>query len=528
MFVTKTRLTLAFLALTLALLPARGAAQERTTLIRHGRVLDGTGNPWIRADVLLQGDRIEAVGDLRDVQADQVVDATGLYVAPGFIDTHSHAGEGLATPGLSHGRPLLVQGLTTIFANPDGGGPVNLAEQRQQLLADGLGVNVAQFVSHGSVRAAVLGSDDRDPTPAEMERMKELVRRGMEEGAWGMSSGTFYVPGFYSKPEEIQELAKIVARYGGAYQSHYRDESTYSVGLIAAVDEVIDVGRAAGIPAVLTHVKALGPFVWGYGAAIVKRVERAREEGVQVFADQYPYTASATGLDAALLPRWSQAGGRDSLLARMARPADMARIHEAMVDNLARRGGAARIQFRRYLPDPSIEGKLLGDLARERGKDPLAVAVDLIRGGSASIVSYNMDEGDVETLMVQPWTMTSSDGDLVPWGEGVPHPRSYGAFPRKIRVYVREKGVVGLASAVRSMTSLPALVYGMPNRGILRPGAAADLVVFDLDRVRDTAEYTDPHQLAEGMVWVFVNGAAAISDGAFTDVRSGRVLQKGR
>lgn len=528
MLVTKMRPTLAILALTLALLPPKGAAQERTTLIRNGRVLDGTGNPWIRGDVLLRGDRIEAVGNLGDVRADQVVDATGLYVAPGFIDTHSHAGEGLATPGLSHARPLLVQGVTTIFANPDGGGPVDLADQRQRLLADGLGVNVAQFVSHGSVRGAVLASEDRDPTPAEMERMKELVRRGMEEGAWGMSSGTFYVPGFYSKPEEIQELAKVVARYGGAYQSHYRDESTYSVGLIAAVDEVIDVGRAAGIPAVLTHVKALGPFVWGYGAAIVKRVERAREEGVQVFADQYPYTASATGLDAALLPRWSQAGGRDSLMARMARPADMTRIHEAMIDNLARRGGASRIQFRRYRPDPSIEGKLLSDLARERGKDPLAVAVELIRGGSASIVSYNMDDDDVETLMVQPWTMTSSDGDLVPWREGVPHPRSYGAFPRKIRVYARERGVVGLEGAVRSMTSLPALVYRLPDRGILRAGAAADLVVFDLDRVRDTAEYTEPHQLAEGMVWVFVNGEAAVRDGAFTDARSGRVLQKGR
>lgn len=215
-------------------------------------------------------------------------------------------------------------------------------------------------------------------------------------------------------------------------------------------------------------------------------------------------------------------------MARMARPVDMARIRDAMVDNLARRGGAARIQFRRYRQDPSIEGKLLSDLARERGQDPLTVAVDLIRGGSASIVSFNMDDDDVETLMDQPWTMTSSDGDLVPLGEGVPHPRSYGAFPRKIRLYAREKGIVSLADAVRSMTSLPALVYGMPDRGILRAGAAADVVVFDLDRVRDTAEYTDPHRLAEGMVWVFVNGEAAVRNGAFTDARNGRVLQKGR
>lgn len=521
------RRTLALVALVL-LAVAPTSAQERTTLIRNGHVLDGTGNPWIYADVLLRGDRIEAVGELGDVAADLVVDATGLYVAPGFIDTHTHAGGGLATAELSHARPLLAQGLTTIFANPDGGGPVDLAEQRAELLKDGLGVNVAQFVSHGSVRSAVLGSEDRAPTAAEMERMRGLVRAGLEEGAWGMSSGTFYVPGFYAEPEEVEELARIVAEYGGGYQSHYRDESDYSVGLIAAVDEVINVGRVAGIPAVLTHVKALGPRVWGFGSAVVKRVERARAEGVQVFADQYPYTASATGLNAALLPRWSQAGGNDSLIARMDRPDVMKRIRAEMVDNLARRGGADRIQFRRFRPDPSIEGKLLSDVARERGQDPIDAAIEIIRQGSASIVSFNMDDGDVETLMAQPWTMTSSDGDLVSWGEGVPHPRSYGAFPRKIRLYVNEKGVVDLAHAVRSMTSLPAWVYDMPDRGVLRAGAAADVVVFDLDRIRDTAEYTDPHQLAEGMVWVFVNGEAAVRDGEFTGALAGRVLRKER
>lgn len=512
----------------LGLLAHPSWAQERTVLIRNGRVLDGMGNPWILADVLLRGDRIAAVGRLGLVQADEVIDATGLYVAPGFIDTHTHAGAALATPGLSHGRPLLAQGLTTLFANPDGGGPVDLAAQREQFLENGLGPNVAQFVPHGSVREAVMGAEDRLPTPAEMERMRALVRAGMEEGAWGMSSGTFYVPGFYSKPEEIEDLARIVAEYHGAYQSHYRDESDYSVGLVASVDEVINVGRVAGIPAVLTHVKALGPNVWGYGGVIVKHVERARAEGVQVFADQYPYTASSTGLDAALLPRWSQAGGRDSLRARLARPADLARIRQAMVENLARRGGADRIQFRRFQPDPSIEGRLLSDVAAGRGGDPVDVALDIIEAGSASIVSFNMDDSDVELLMAQPWAMTSSDGDLVPMGEGVPHPRSYGAFSRKIRVYVSEKGVVTLEQAVRSMTSLPALVYDMRDRGVLRAGAAADVVVFDLAKVKDTATYTDPHQLAEGMVWVFVNGRAAIRAGAFTDVMSGRVLRKER
>ncbi|MBT8488016.1 MAG: D-aminoacylase [Gemmatimonadetes bacterium] len=502
------------------------AAQEATTLIWNGRLLDGSGNPWIYADVLIRGDRIEAVGDLSDVEADEVIDATGLYVAPGFIDSHSHAGGGLASAGLSHAEPLLAMGLTTVFVNPDGGGPADMAAQHDALMANGLGVNVAQLVPQGSVRRAVMGSADRAATPSELARMREIVQEAMETGAWGLSSGTYYVPGSYTPPEEIEELAKIVAEFGGAYTSHIRDESTYSVGLIAAVDEVINVGRVAGIPAVLTHVKALGPFVWGYGDAIVKRVERAREEGVQVFADQYPYTASATGLDAALLPRWSQAGGRDSLMARMDHPATMARIREGMVDGLARRGGADRIQFRRFRPDPSIEGRLLSDLAEERGEDPIDTAIELIRDGGVSIVSFNMHEDDLERLMAQPWTMTSSDGDLVPMGEGVPHPRTYGAFARKIGLYARDLGVVSLEEAVRSMTSLPALVFGMADRGVLREGAAADIVVFDLAAVDDVAEYTDPHHYSEGMVHVLVNGVPAISEGDFTGERPGQVLKK--
>jgi N-acyl-D-aspartate/D-glutamate deacylase len=499
---------------------------QQSVLIRNGRVMDGTGNPWVRADVLIRGDRIAAVGNLGELEADEVIDAAGLYVTPGFIDAHSHAGPGLATAGLSHGEPLLAMGLTTVFVNPDGGGPIDQGAQRAQLLRDGLGVNVAQLVPHGSVRSAVLGSADRAASESELDQMRALVVAGMEQGAWGLSSGTFYVPGSYAPPEEIEELARQVAPYGGFYTSHHRDESTYSVGLIASVDEVINVGRVAGIPTVLTHVKALGPLVWGYGAAIVQRVERARAEGVQVFADQYPYTASATGLGAALLPRWSQAGGRDSLLARMDDPATMARIREGMVEGLARRGGADRIQFRRYAPDPGIEGRLLGDLADERDQDPIDTAIDLIRRGSVSIVSFNMHDDDVETLMTQPWTMTSSDGGLVPMDEGVPHPRSYGAFARKIRLYVNEKGTVTLEQAIRSMTSLPATVSGMQDRGTLRAGAIADIAVFDLDAVRDVAEYSDPHHYSEGMVHVFVNGVPTIRDGAFTGERPGRVLRK--
>ncbi len=498
-------------------------------LIRGGRILDGTGSEPFNADIAIRDDRIVAVGRLWPADAGLVLDARGLWVAPGFIDTHSHAGGGLTTPELSHARPLLAQGITTIVANPDGGGPVDLEAQRLDLLKNGLGVNVAQMVSHGSIRSEVMGMADRAPTPVELDSMRVLVRRAMEAGAVGLSSGPFYAPGSYSETEELVALARVAAEHGGrVYQSHVRDESDYTIGLLAALEEVITVARESGLIGIHTHIKALGPPVWGASEEIVRRVERAREEGVEVYADQYPYLASATGLGAALVPRWVQAGGRDSMVVRFRRPDLRPRILEEMAENLARRGGADRIQFRRYRPDPSIEGRTLDDLARERGQDPLEVAIDLLEEESVSIVSFNMSEEDVRTLMRQPWTMTASDGGLVSWGVGVPHPRSYGAFPRKIRTYVLEEGVVELPEAIRSMTSLPAEVFGLEGRGVIREGAVADLVVFDLEEVRDVGTFTDPHHLAEGMMHVLVNGRRAVLGGSFLPRRWGRVLSRGR
>lgn len=514
------------LALAVSSAGALAAQDSYDVVLRNGRVLDGSGNPWFLADVAIRADRIVAVGDLGDARAGIDLDVNGLYVAPGFIDAHSHSGPGLASEGLSHAIPLLTQGITTVFVNPDGGGPTDLTRQRAALLEHGLGVNVAQLVPHGSVRREVIGTEDRLASDAELDRMRALVREGMEAGAWGLSSGPFYVPGSYSDTRELVELAKVAAEYGGAYTSHVRDESDYTIGVVAALDEVITVAREAGLPGVHTHVKVLGPPVWGYSAALVHRIERARAEGVEVYADQYPYPASATSLNAALLPRWAEAGGNDSLMARMDRREDGARIRGAVVENLARRGGADRIQFRRVRWDASLEGRLLSDVATEWGLDPVDASLRIFRAGGASIVSFNMHERDVRTLMAQPWTMTASDGDLVPWEEGVPHPRSYGTFPRKLRTYAVEEGVVTLEEAVRSMTSLPATVFRMEDRGVVRPGAVADLVVFDLDMLRDRATFTDPHQLSEGMIHVFVNGTPAVLDAAPRDARAGKVLAR--
>ena len=495
-------------------------------LLRGGRVLDGTGNAWVRADVAIRGDRVVAVGDLSAATAETVLDVGGRYVAPGFVDTHSHAGPGLETERLSGARQLLAQGITTVFVNPDGGGRIDLAAQRAALLRHGLGVNVALMVPHGGVRQAVLGMADRAPTADELARMEALVRRGMDEGAFALSSGPFYAPGSFAKTDELVALARVAARHGAPYQSHIRDESDYTVGLLAAIDEVITVAREAGTRGVVTHVKALGPNVWGFSAAIAQRVERARAEGVEVFADQYPYDASQTSLDAALVPRWAQAGGGDSLRARLADAPTRARIVGDMRQNLARRGGAERIQIGRYTADTAVEGMTLAAIATARGLEPVEATLALLARGDAGIVSFNMHDDDIERLMRQPWTMTASDGALVAAGEGVPHPRGNGAFARKLRKYVVEDGVVGLADAVRSMTSLPATVYRVPDRGALRAGAFADVVVFDLERVRDRATYERPHEVAEGMVHVLVNGRLAVRDGAFTGAKAGQVLSR--
>ncbi len=528
----------AFYVVTAMLLGTAPAAAQYDVLIRGGRVLDGLGNPGAGAGavagagagavttIAIQGDRIVAIGELSGATAALVVDASGLYVSPGFIDVHSHAGGGLVSEELSHARPLLAQGITTVIVNPDGGGPVDLERQRRNLLEHGLGLNVALLVPHGSVRRAVLGMEDRAPTAAQLGEMQTLVRRGMEAGAFGLSSGLYYAPGSYAQTEEVIALAKVAAEYSGVYASHIRDEADYNIGVIGAVDEVIRIAREADITGVVTHVKALGPRVWGESRTIVEHIERAREEGLRVYADQYPYEASGTSISGALLPRWAQVGGSAVFAERLINPDTRARIRADVVENLDRRGGADRLQISRHQADPSLEGRMMGDIARERGIDPADLALELVQAGGAGLVSFNMDDDDIATLMRQPWTMTSSDGGLTPMGRGVPHPRFYGTYPRKIRKYVREDGVVDLATAIRSMTSLPTTVFSMPDRGVIRVGAVADIVVFDFEGITDRATYLDPHQLSEGVEWVFVNGGVAIQRGRFTEDLHGMVLRR--
>ena len=491
-------------------------------VIRNGRVLDGTGTAARAIDVAIRNGRIAAMGGFSEAVAARVIDAAGLTVTPGFIDVHSHAAGGLAGR-LKDGRPLLAQGLTTVVLNPDGAGPVDLRAQRTGYEQRGVGVNVALYVPHGSVRREVLAMADRAPTASELDRMVALVRAGMEAGAIGLSSGLYYAPGSYARTEEVIALAKAAAERGGVYESHVRDEANYSVGVVAAVQEVIRIAEEAKLPGIVAHMKALGPASWGLAKTLVEHIQQARDRHVEVYADQYPYDASSTSLEAALVPRWAEVGGAAELRKRID-GSSRARLATEMAANLERRGGAKTLVLSRYQPDPSLEGTSLDEVARGMGLPPVEAAMSLIMKGGAGVVSFNMSEPDIELIMRQAFTMTCTDGDLVPAGEGKPHPRGNGAFARKLRVYTRERGIVGLPFAIRSMTSLPASVYGMKDRGVLQPGAWADVLVFDPAKVRDAATYQDPHQLSEGMQYAIVNGVVVDDAGTFTGKLPGKVV----
>ena len=527
--------TLLFAAVVLAAACSNGPppeAEERpVVLFRGGQILDGTGNPWYLGDVLVVGDRIARVGVIpgEEVPAGaREVEVAGLTLMPGFIDPHSHAGPGLATPELRAGEPVIRQGITTVMVNPDGGGEVDLTEQGRGLREGGIGVHVALMIGHGSVRREVLGMEDRPPTDEELERMAGLVRSGIEAGAFGMTGGLYYAPGSYAANDEVVRLAAEIAPFG-AFVSHIRDESDYNIGLVAAVEEVIEVAETHGIRGVVTHFKALGPPVWGLSREATAAIDAARARGVEVFADQYPYEASGTSIVGALVPRWALAGetmpGMPSPLEnRLRNPQERARLRAEMLVSLERRGGADTLLLSRHRADTALEGRILSDLAAEWSLEPIDAALRLLDAGGAGLVSFNMSEADIAHIMTREWTMGSSDGGLVPAGEGRPHPRYYGAFPRRIARYVRERGVLTLAEAVRGMTSLPATVFRMPDRGQIAPGRVADLLVVDVDRFRDVATYENPHALAEGIVHALVAGVFAIEDGEATGALAGQVL----
>lgn len=498
-------------------------------LITGGTVVDGTGTPGYSADVAIRGDRIARVSRVRlpAASAARVIDATGLVVAPGFVDLHAHLDPLLRLPDAeSHVR----QGVTTALGNPDGGGAWPLGEYLDSAAALGVGMNVAFLIGHNTIRREVMGAANRAPSPEELRRMQSMVARAMEEGAFGLSTGLRYTPGAFAETDEVVALADEAARPGGIYTSHLRDEG---LDLIAGVAEAIEIGRRARIPVVLTHHKVVGAPMWGASAQTLAMVDSAREAGVDVMIDQYPYTATYTGIDV-LVPPWALAGGDDAFLARVEDPAQRDSVLAGIVWNIVNdRGGndLRRVQLARVEWDRSLEGRTLHDWALREDMQPTPdtgalLVVEAIRRGGASAIYHVLDEEDVVRIMQHPMTAIASDGRLVRPGEGHPHPRWYGTFPRVLARYVREQQVLTLEEAVRKMTTLPADRLGLSRRGRIAEGAAADLALFDPATIADRATFEEPHQYPVGIPFVIVNGVVTIDDGAFLDVRAGRVLRR--
>jgi dihydroorotase/N-acyl-D-amino-acid deacylase len=504
-------------------------------LITGGTVYDGSGAPGVAADVGVRDDRIVAIGDLAGAESTRTLDATGLAVAPGFVDLHTHLDPLLRLPAAeSH----LRQGVTTALGAPDGGGPLPLAPYLDEAEALGMGMNVAFLVGHNSVRRDVLDLEDRAPTDAELERMSALVAEAMGQGAFGISTGLKYLPGAFSDLDEVVALSRVAADSGGFYTSHLREEGigrTPGLSLVEGVAEALEIGRRAEIPVVLTHHKVVGQPLWGASATTLAMVDSARAAGTDAMIDQYPYTATFTGISI-LVPAWAQAGGDEAFLARMGDPATadsiLADIEWALIND---RGGndLARVQFARVEWDPTLEGRTLRDWAEREGLEPTPgngarLVVEAMRRGGASAIYHALDEGDVEAIMRHPWTAVASDGRLTQPGEGHPHPRWYGTFPRVLGRYVRERGVLTLEEAIRKMTRLPADRIGLADRGRLVEGAFADIVVFDPATVLDEATFQEPHAYPTGIPWVVVNGRVAVDGGSLAPVRAGRVLRRGR
>ena len=489
---------------------------EYDVLVRNGEVFDGSGSVARRIDIGVKGDRIVFLGEAGNRKAKQTIEARGLVVAPGFIDPHTHTLEDLSDPKRSRNDAYLMQGVTTVFTGNDGEGPVQTARTLEKWRKQGIGTNAALYIGEGAVRREVMGMSDGAPTPEQLAHMQQLVARGMQEGAIGMSTGLYYAPGNYASTEEIIALARIAAQHGGFYDTHMRDESTYNIGLLAAVQETIRIGREAGIPVHISHIKALGRDVWGKSREVIDLINEARSEGVKVSASQYPYEASGSSVTASLVPRWAEAGGNAELLKRISDPEVRPRLISEMERNLDRRGGPDSLLIISGR-DKQIVGKTLEQIAQGHSETPVQAALEIVRNGGAGVASFNMREEDIKNFMQQDWVMTCSDGSTG-------HPRKYGTFPRKLRKYVFEEHVISLPFAIRSNTSLPAETFGLKKRGLLKEGYFADIVVFDPQTIRDLATYTKPRILATGIRYLLVNGKLAVFEGRMQDVLAGRPL----
>ena len=489
-------------------------------LIQNGTVYNGTDISSNNVSIAIKNDKIVFVGDdkLVNVYAEKTIDARGMIVSPGFIDPHTHADRELKNPNKSHNKPFLFQGITTVVVGNDGDSFYPSSKFIETYTKNNIGTNAVLLVGHGTVRKQVLGKTDKKASPEDILKMQAIVQQEMDAGAFGISTGLFYAPGSYSNTDEVIALAKIVAKNNGIYDTHLRDESSYTIGLIPAIEEAIEIGRQAKLPIHISHIKCLGVDVWNQSSAIVALIEKAQTEGIQVTANQYPYDASATGLQAAVVPRWAESGGRDSLFIRYKNKKVKDKILKETKRNITRRGGPDKLLIVKT-EVPKFVGKNLLEVATMLNLSPEKAVYVVLKTGYVRVASFNMNSNDIHTLMRQKWVVTGSDGNTG-------HPRKYGSFPRKYDKYVKQDSIIDLATFINGSTARTAEILKISNRGKLQEGYFADIIIFNPNTFKDVANYKNSFQLAEGLEYSIVNGKIAVEKGTFTKQLNGRVLIK--
>lgn len=495
-------------------------------VIANGRIIDGAGDPWFYGDVGITGDSIAAIGKLDSATAGRRLDAKGMFVAPGFIDIHTHARRGIFLDPAA--KNYIRQGVTTIFEGPDGSSPLPIAPFLEKVAAAKIAPNFGTFAGQGSIRQEVMGLVNRPATPAEIQEMRKVTRQAMLDGAFGVTTGLFYVPGNFTPTEEVIEIEKVAGAMGGMHHSHMRDEAAH---VLDSVRETIRIGEEGGLPTQITHHKIIGKANWGLSVETIKLVEEARARGVDVTIDQYPYTASSTGT-ASLIPQWAQEGGQKALVERLDAPATRARIKLAVVERIEfDRGGGdpANVVMANCAWDKSLDGKNLAQITKMRGRavnfeNAAETLLEIQHSGGCAAIFHAISEDDLVRIMKYPFTMVASDGEIPQFGVAAPHPRSYGTFARVLARYVREKHVISWEEAVHKMSGMPAERLKLWDRGLIRPGMKADIAVFDPAKVQDKATFENPHQYAVGFKYVLVNGRVVVEDDAVTSERPGRIL----